>query len=380
MAYHPFRHLGLKVLAIVLASVLWFTVAGEHVVERSLRVPLAVRNLPPNLEIVGDLPEAVDIRVRGSAAQLSRLDAGDVVAMLDLTTARTGARLFHLRADEVRVPYGIDVAQVTPPSISLSLEKSLLRTVPIVPTTDGDPAPGFVVGRISAEPSNVQIIGPESHVRDVAAATTEPVEIDGKHERVRDVVTVGVTDSSVRLVEQAQRATVVIEILPAPIERDVSGVPVRSRNLAQGLVPRVVPAVVKVGVRGQRDVLGRLAPDTIDAFVDLAGLGPGSYSLRVQVDPSAEVGVGAVWANGRVWIAQVFRRPLHATTASSSSFKYMRYGSTGTRVQKVQRRLGVRPTGWYGPVTKTKVRAFQVRKGLGQSGVVGPRTWRALGL
>ena len=157
MAYHPFRHLGLKVLAITLATVLWFTVAGEHVVERSLRVPLAVRNLSQALEIVGDLPDTVDVRVRGSAAQLSRLDPGDVVAMLDLTTARTGARLFHLRTDEVRVPYGIDVAQVMPPSISLSLEKSVRRSVPIVPATDGDPAPGFVVGRISAEPSTVEV-------------------------------------------------------------------------------------------------------------------------------------------------------------------------------------------------------------------------------
>ena len=91
MAYHPFRHLGLKVLAITLASVLWFTVAGEHVVERSLRVPLAVRNLPTHLEIVGDLPDSVDVRVRGSSAQLSRLDPGDVVAMLDLSSDRTGA-------------------------------------------------------------------------------------------------------------------------------------------------------------------------------------------------------------------------------------------------------------------------------------------------
>jgi hypothetical protein len=56
----------------------------------------------------------------------------------------------------------------------------------------------------------------------------------------------------------------------------------------------VVPAVVKVGVRGQRDVLGRIRPDTIDAFVDLAGLGPGRFNLRVQVDPSPEVGVGDV--------------------------------------------------------------------------------------
>ncbi len=197
MAYHPFRHLGLKVLAIMLASVLWFTVAGEHVVERSLRVPLAVRNLPTSLEIVGDLPESVDVRVRGSAAQLSRLETGDVVAMLDLATARTGSRLFHLRADEVGVPYGIDVAQVNPPTILLSIEKSIRRIVPIVPATDGDPAPGFVVGRMSAEPATVLVVGPESHVREVGSATTEPVEIDGKSERVRDVVTVGVADSSV---------------------------------------------------------------------------------------------------------------------------------------------------------------------------------------
>jgi YbbR domain-containing protein len=294
MAYHPFRHLGLKVLAIMLASVLWFTVAGEHVVERSLRVPLAVRNLPTSLEIVGDLPESVDVRVRGSAAQLSRLETGDIVAMLDLGTARTGSRLFHLRADEVGVPYGIEVAQVNPPTILLSIEKSIRRIVPIVPTTDGDPAPGFVVGRISAEPSTVLVVGPESRVREVGSATTEPVEIDGKSARVRDVVTVGVADAAVRLVEQPLSATVVIEILPAPIERVVAGVPVRERNLAAGRGHRIVPPVVSVGVRGQREVLGRIRPDTIDAFVDLAGLGPGKYNLRVQVDPSEEVGVGDV--------------------------------------------------------------------------------------
>jgi YbbR domain-containing protein len=294
MAYHPFRHLGLKVLAIMLASVLWFTVAGEHVVERSLRVPLAVRNLPPSLEIVGDLPAAVDVRLRGSAAQLSRLEAGDVVAMLDLTTARTGSRLFHLRTDEVNVPYGIDVAQVLPPSISLSLEKSARRTVPILPETDGEPAPGFVVGRMSAEPSTVEIVGPESHVRAVASATTEPVEIDGKAERVRDVVTVGVVDSSVRLEKQPQSATVVIDIVPAPVERDVAGVPVRARNLSQGLTQKVVPPVVRVEVRGQREAIGGLRPDNIEAFVDLDGLGPGSYGLRVQVDPSEGFGVVAV--------------------------------------------------------------------------------------
>ena len=49
MRYHPFRQLGLKMLAIALATLLWLTVAGEHVVERSLRVPLEFRNIPEAL-------------------------------------------------------------------------------------------------------------------------------------------------------------------------------------------------------------------------------------------------------------------------------------------------------------------------------------------
>ena len=293
MAYHPFRHLGLKVVAIALATLMWLTVAGEHMVERSLRVPLAVRNLGGDLEIVGDLPDTVDVRIRGSSALLSHLDPGDVVAMLDLTTARPGSRLFHLRADEVRVPYGVAVAQVMPPTLSLELEKSAIRTIPIVPAIDGDPAAGFVVGRISSEPSTVQVIGPESHVRQVAEATTEPIEIDGKRERVRDVVTVGVADSSVRLV-QPQNATVVVEITLAPVEQDISGVPVQVRNLGGRLRAKVTPLVTRVSMSGQREALSSLRPDKIDAFVDLAGLGPGRYNLRVQVDPLEDFGVRTV--------------------------------------------------------------------------------------
>jgi len=103
-----------------------------------------------------------------------------------------------------------------------------------------------------------------------------------------------VVDSAVRLV-QPQNATVVIEISPAPVEREVAGVPVRWRNLGQGLAaPRVTPAVTRVTVRGQRDVLAALRPDAVDAFVDLTGLGPGRYNLRVQVDPSQEFGLRAV--------------------------------------------------------------------------------------
>jgi YbbR domain-containing protein len=293
MAYHPFRHLGLKVLAIALAAVLWLTVAGEQIVERSLRVPVEFRNKHPELVIVGETPATVDVRARGSSALLSRLDPGEVIAVIDLTGARPGARLFHLRDDEVRVPYGVTVVQVVPATLSLEVEKVATRTVPVVPATEGDPAPGFVVGRISSEPATVEIVGPESHVRQTAEATTEPVNVEGARERKRDIVTIGVVDSAVRLIHP-QSATVIVEIGPAPVEDDVSGVPVRWRNLGQGLQARVSPSLTRVSIRGQREQLAGVRSGTIDAWVDLAGLGPGRYNLRVQTDPSQNFGVSAV--------------------------------------------------------------------------------------
>src|SRR6476469_9072123 len=165
MAYHPFRHLGLKILAIALAVLLWLTVAGEHTVERSLRVPLEFRNVPPALEIVGDAPDNVDIRVRGSSALLSRLQAGEIVAVLDLASARAGSRLFHIRNDEVRAPFGVEVTQVLPATLGIDLERSTRRTVPVKPALDGEPAAGYVIGRVSSEPATVDIVGPESRVK-----------------------------------------------------------------------------------------------------------------------------------------------------------------------------------------------------------------------
>jgi YbbR domain-containing protein len=293
MAYHPFRHLGLKVLAIALASLLWLTVAGEHVVERALRVPLELREKPEDLEIVGDPPIAVDVLVRGSSALLSRLELGEVVAVLDLSGARPGSRLFHLRTDQVKVPYGVEVAQIVPATLSVELEKSSTRALPVVPALQGEPAAGYTVGRITSEPSTVRVMGPESRVRELAEATTEPVSIEGEKSRIRDVVTVGVADAAVRLVEP-QRATVVVEIVPAPVERTVSRVPVRWRNLGTGLRATIRPNLSEIQIRGQQDALEGMTPDTIEAFVDLAGLGPGRYNLRVQVEPSQEFGVGAI--------------------------------------------------------------------------------------
>jgi hypothetical protein len=292
-AWWPFRHLGLKLLSVAVAVLLWMVIAGEETVERGLRIPLELQQFPPGLELDGEPPSLVDARVRGASGTLGRLSVGDVVAVIDLRGAHVGRRLFPLTPDQVRVPFGVEIVQVTPPTVALVFEKSASKQVPVEPRLEGKPAAGFVVGRRTVDPATVEIIGPDSAVERATEALTEPVSVSGARELVHETVKVGMVDSALRL-KTSRAAVVEVEIVPAPVERTVHNVPVHLKNLAPNLTAQANPTMVDVNVRGSREGLSRLRGDDVSAYVDLAGLGAGPYTLPVRAGALGEAGLTAI--------------------------------------------------------------------------------------
>ena len=284
------RDPGLKLLAFALALAFWIQVAGQPVVERGIDVPLGFENVPEHLYVVGDPPDRVRVRVRGAANIVSGLQPADVVAAIDLAGERSGRRrLFDMFAGRVRVPFGVEVTQVIPATIAMSLEPAgAPRTVTVVPDVEGRPAEGYAVGRISAIPETVAVVGPESRLSGLTEALTEPVSIEGAFGRVRATVTVGVADPMVRL-RTPGSAQVTIEIVPAPMERILRAVPVQVDDSARAA--SFEPDSITVGVRGARDRVEALDDAVVAAVVDLAGLQPGRYNLPVTVAAGAGIGV-----------------------------------------------------------------------------------------
>jgi YbbR domain-containing protein len=213
MAYHPFRNLGLKFLSTLVAVMLWLLVAGERIVERVMRAPVEFQNLPAGLELVGNPPDTVEVRLRGSSGALSRMAAGDMSAVLDLSTARPGRRLFHITSSQVTVPYGIEIVQVGPSTLTVEFEVSGIRRVPVEPDINGRPAPGYEVVEVKSDPDTVEVAGPETALKILQAAITEPVSVADQTRTVREVVTIGVPDSSLRL-RSPQTAVVTVTIAP----------------------------------------------------------------------------------------------------------------------------------------------------------------------
>ncbi len=218
-------------LSVALALLLWLVVSGEETVERGLRIPLELQQLPAGLEVTGDIQQTVDVRVHGASGTLSRVAQGDVVAVLDLRAAREGRRLFPLTPDQVRVPFGVEVVQVSPSAVAMAFERSASRWVPVVPAVDGHPAAGYVIGAKTADPKTVEVVGPESVVKSVTEVLTEPVSVAGARDRVTETVTIGVLDPSLRL-KNARSATVTVQVVPAPLEHAFRNRPVHLRGLA----------------------------------------------------------------------------------------------------------------------------------------------------
>jgi YbbR domain-containing protein len=286
MAYPGFRHIGLKVLSIALAALIWLLVSGEQIVERALRIPLEFTNLPAQLELVGDTPTVVDVRVRGSSGALSRVAAGELVAVLDLRTARPGQRLFHLTGADVRAPFGIEVVQIAPSNVSIAFEPAATKVVPVVPGVEGEPADGYVVGTVTADPATVVVVGPASAVARLTAAMTEPLSVAGATGPVTESVNIGVADPSVRLQSPAS-AQVTVNVAAAPVEWAIAGIPVRARP---GGSTQISPTEVTVFVRGPRDTRASTVED-FEASVDTEGLRAGLFQLPVRVTPPARVGI-----------------------------------------------------------------------------------------
>src|SRR5437773_8495473 len=162
----------LKLISLILAVMLWMVVATETSSELGMEVPLEYRNIPAQLEITGDTTNTVQVRLRGSSNVIRDVSAKDVSTTIDLSKMRPGEKIVPLSPQNVQAPFSADVIRVNPSSVRFNLERTLTKTVPVVPTILGQPPDGFEIGTVSVKTSSVEAEGRECWVSSLGAFET----------------------------------------------------------------------------------------------------------------------------------------------------------------------------------------------------------------
>jgi hypothetical protein len=115
------HNLGLKLLAIALAVVLWCFVVGGREAEREIAVPVRVINLAPGLALAGQPPDRLAVRVVGPEIILRRLHPDEMVVSLDMGQVKSGNVAFSALDQRIPLPAGIRVVRVSPATIELAV-------------------------------------------------------------------------------------------------------------------------------------------------------------------------------------------------------------------------------------------------------------------
>ncbi|NPV27327.1 MAG: hypothetical protein HPY81_07790 [Firmicutes bacterium] len=155
------------------------------------------------------------------------------------------------------------------------------KTVPVKVDVQGTPAKGYQVGQVIAEPAMVKIMAQLASLKPIEYVLTEPIDLSQAKTSVAKEVPVRVP-AGVNWV-QPTTVQVVVQIGPGQGEMEIADVPVTLTNVPGELQAVASPASVNLRVAGPGEVMARLTPRDVRAYVDLSGLGKGTHTVEVKV-------------------------------------------------------------------------------------------------
>ncbi len=194
-------NLGLKLLSLFLAVLLWWAVAHDPTVQVPMTVPVEFHHTPQNLVISSESPFQVQIELQGPERTLRSLNPSQVHAVIDLQGAAPGERTFDLTSDQIRVPRDVEVVQVVPSQFHISFDHTATRSVDVRPRVIGSLLSGYAIGTVTANPEKITIEGPSRRVDAIENAITDPVDATGVVGQATFTTHAYVADPLVRLVK-----------------------------------------------------------------------------------------------------------------------------------------------------------------------------------
>jgi diadenylate cyclase len=115
--------LGAKALALGVALGLWMAVAGQQSAEMALTVPIEYQRIATGVELRGEIPAAVTIRLRGTELALAALRASSVRLRVSLEHVRDGLNYVALTVHHLDLPPGVELTDIRPAFLAIEVRK-----------------------------------------------------------------------------------------------------------------------------------------------------------------------------------------------------------------------------------------------------------------
>jgi len=207
----------LKAASLFIALTLWLFVRGEPGQERVIAVQLEVRK-PQQMETINPLPASVEVTMRGSSASNAWFSQIPPTCVVDLQSASEGEHIVTLTPDNIRISQrgGLEILRIAPARLTITLETTVSKEVPIVAPIDAGPPQGFEIYNQFIQPLSVIITGARSRIIPITEVETMPISLEEQREPGRFFVNLNLHDSSIRASEEN---LIQVQVVVGPVRR-----------------------------------------------------------------------------------------------------------------------------------------------------------------
>jgi YbbR domain-containing protein len=263
--------------------------------EKTVPVRVTIYGNPPLGFVVGTTQvEPRLVKVTGPQTQV------DQVAQVNATVYLSGEKDTFERSatltptDEVgNVLDGLELEQKSA-TVTVPIAQQVgYRELSIKAMIEGNPAPGYWISSIRANPSTVTVFGDPAAVDEIPGyLETYPVDVEGARESISEQVAV-VFPEGVSALEDVGTVQALIEISPVLGGQTLQLTPV-VKGLGRGLEASFSPETVEVILSGPLSDLEALESGDVEVVLDLSGFEPGTHFVSPEIQRPSSLDVQAV--------------------------------------------------------------------------------------
>ncbi len=285
-------NLGLKVVSLILAVVIWFYAAGEGLDQITLRVPFQVEPPSPEITVVKGGKQTLRVVFQAPRNLINLLSSQDISAYHKIEPGvKTGEYSFRVGPEDFHLPSGnIKIQEIYPPVIAVTVDEVVTKRLKVKPNIQGEPATGFSLkeAEILVDPNAVLVQGPKIKLEKLETIQTEPIDVVGRIRSFRRKVKLSFTNELKPL--STDSVDVYVPLVEQFSSKSFESVPVRVLGVPEKTLSIYLdPTKVTLNLKGPLRILDGLKAEDILAYVEVTGLKKGKYDIPLKINFPADI-------------------------------------------------------------------------------------------
>ena len=283
-----FQNFWYKLVALIMAMLLWFHVATDHVYETTRTFPLEIINIPPQLVLAEKLPSQVEVKIRGRGKEHLKLLLAEKKSLkIDAKLFKKGETDYLIKTQQIPIPEGLELEVtgiISPLDLKIKLDDLVGKKVGVKPRITIIPVAGLVqVGELRYSPKEVTVSGPQIWVAGLKEIVTEQKVMDNLGKDIKDQVDL-LLPPGYNLHLSTQKINFSVEIQKSA-DRQISNIPVQLIHPPKYREIFLQPDSISIIITSAESLVNLISSDKITASIDVASIKRReSIKLPVQID------------------------------------------------------------------------------------------------